>query len=116
LENSDESCAWLRAAWQEANPAGVTIRVYAVTTCLHTPFTTCVLDGDALPRASLVLLGSAPASAHSFSFVLGEGETWALGWLPGRGPQVAAVVLQAVNAAGGSQFAIAASSGQGGIL
>ena len=108
-------------AWQEVNPSGVTIRVYAVTACLHTPtgskqMPLCVIDGDALPRASLLLLGSAPASAHSLSFVLAEGETTAFGWLPGGGPDVYAVVLQAVNAHGGSQFAIAGSSGIGGTL
>jgi len=52
--NQNESCAWLRVAWQETNPSGVTIRVYAVTSCLHpttgsSPSNTCVVDGDALP-------------------------------------------------------------------
>jgi len=112
----NEGCAWLRVVWQEASPTDVTIRVYAVTSCLRAPTesnpnTKCVVDGDPIPRASLLLLGSAPASDRSFSFVLGEGETAALGWLPGGGPDVDAVVLQAVNAQGGSQFAIAASSG-----
>ena len=114
--NPNEGCAWLRVVWQEASPTDVTIRVYAVTSCLRAPTesnpnTKCVVDGDPIPRASLLLLGSAPASDRSFSFVLGEGETAALGWLPGGGPDVDAVVLQAVNAQGGSQFAIAASSG-----
>ena len=114
--NPNEGCAWLRVVWQEASPTDVTIRVYAVTSCLRAPSesnpnTKCVVDGDSIPRASLLLLGSAPASDRSFSFVLGEGETAALGWLPGGGPDVDAVVLQAVNAHGGSQFAIAGSSG-----
>jgi hypothetical protein len=114
--NPNESCEWLHVAWREVNSTGVTIRVYAVTTCLHTataskPSARCLLDGDTIPRGSLVLLGSAPASARSFSFVLGVGETMALGWLPGFGPDVDAVVLQAVNAHGGSPFAIAGSSG-----
>ena len=114
--NPNEGCAWLRVVWQQASPTDVTIRVYAVTSCLRAPTesnanTKCVVDGDSIPRASLLLLGSAPASDRSFSFVLGEGETAALGWLPGGGPDVDAVVLQAVNAHGGSQFAIAGSSG-----
>ena len=114
--NPNEGCAWLRVVWQEASPTDVTIRIYAVTSCLHTPTTSgpsaqCVVDGDSIPRASLLLLGTAPASDLSFSFVLAEGETAALGWLPGGGPDVDAIVLQAVNAHGGSQFAIAASSG-----
>jgi 5'-3' exonuclease len=113
--NPEESCESLRVTWQEANPTGVTIRVYAVTACLHVPSASmrsaaCLVDGDAIPRGSLVLLGSVPASASSFSFVLGIGETTALGWLPGFGPNVDAVVLQAINAYGGSSFAIAGSS------
>ena len=109
-------------AWREANPTGVTIRVYAVTTCLHTynlskPKTKCLMNGDVIPTGSLLLLGSAPASARSFSFVLGEGETVAFGWLPGGGPDVDAVVLQAVNTHGGSLFAIVGSAGiSGGTL
>ncbi|HEX7544810.1 MAG TPA: hypothetical protein VF361_08400 [Candidatus Limnocylindrales bacterium] len=114
--DQNEGCAWLRVAWQEANPSGVTIRIYAVTACLHTPTASspsakCVVDGDTIPKAALLLLGTAPASAGSFSFVLAEGETAALGWLPGGGPNVEAVVLQAVNTHGGSPFAIVASSG-----
>lgn len=114
--NPNESCEWLHVAWQEANPTGVTIRVYAVTACLHTPTASkpsakCLLDGDTIPRGSLVLLGIAPASDRSFSVVLGIGETAAFGWLPGFGPDVDAVVLQAVNTHGGSAFAIAGSSG-----
>ena len=113
--NQNEGCEWLRVAWQEANPSGVTIRVYAVTACLHTPTASspsakCVVDGDTIPKAALLLLGTAPASAGSFSFVLAEGETAALGWLPGNGPEVDAIVLQAVNNDGGSSFAIVASS------
>lgn len=114
--NQEEACEWLHVAWQEANPTGVTIRVYAVTVCLHAataakPSAACLVDGDAIPTGSLVLLGTAPASARSFSFVLGIGETSALGWLPGFGPSVDAVLLQAVTTKGGSRFAIAGSSG-----
>ena len=114
--NPNEACSAFRVEWQESNPAGVTIRVYAVTTCLHSPTRSkpsvqCLLDGDKIPRSALVLLGSAPASDGTFSFVLGEGETAAFGWLPGDGPDVDAVVLQAVDAHGGSPFAIAGSSG-----
>lgn len=115
--NTDEACGWLRVVWQEANPTGVTIRVYAFTACLHTPTASkpnanCLVDGDAIPRASLQLLGTAPASAGSWSFVLevgGEGSTF--GRLPGGGPEVQAIVIQAVSEVGGSLFAIVASSG-----
>jgi hypothetical protein len=120
--NQGESCEWLRVAWREANPTGVTIRVYAVATCLHPPNVSkpnakCLGDGDTIPMGSLLLLGSAPASARSFSFILGVGETTSFGWLPGGGPDVDAVVLQAVNSHGGSLFAIAGSSfSYGGVL
>jgi hypothetical protein len=114
--NQNEACAWLRATWQEANPSGVTIRIYAVTTCLHTPTASkpnaqCVVDGDTIPRASLLLVGSAPASERSLSFMVIGGEGLGLGKLPDGGPFVEAVVLQAVNAKGGSAFAIAGTSG-----
>jgi len=117
LANTDGACGWLRVSWKEANPTGVTIRVYAFTGCLHTPTASkpnanCLVDGDAIPRASLQLLGTAPASARSLSFVLevgGEGSTF--GRLPGGGPEVQAIVVQAVNKVGGSLFAIVASSG-----
>lgn len=113
--NQDETCQWLHAAWQETNPSGVTIRIYAVTACLHTPTADnpsehCVVDGDVLPGASLVLLGTAPASTGSFSFMLTVGAPGRIGWLPGGGPAVFAVVLQAVDGYGGSAFAIAGSS------
>ncbi len=111
-----ESCGWFRVAWLEASPGDVSIRVYAVTTCLHTPTAStpvvkCLVSGDSIPPASLVLLGTAPAAAGTLPFKLGEGETAALGWLPGHGPAVDAVVVQAVNAHGGSLFFFAAVSG-----
>lgn len=114
---TDESCELLRATWTYAQPANVTVRIYGVTSCLHpatatTPDTKCMLDGDTIPSASLVLLGTAPASANGFTFKLGIGETAALGWMPGFGPEVDSIVLQAVDATGGSYFAIAGTSGQ----
>ena len=110
-------CEWLRVAWQEAKPSGVTIRVYAFTACLHTPTASkpnanCLANDDAIPRASLLILGTAPASARSLSFVLDPGgEGSAFGLLPQGGPNVQAIVLQAVNDHGGSPFVIVASSG-----
>jgi hypothetical protein len=113
--NPDESCESLEAAWQEDSPTGVTVRIYAVTACLHSPTADvptehCVLDGDVLPTASLVLIGTAPASAGSLSFDLVAGAPGQIGWLPGGGPAIFAIVLQAVDGHGGSAFAIADSS------
>lgn len=114
--NPNESCQWLRVTWREGNPSGVTVRVYAVTACLHTPTASkpnvnCIAEGDTIPSASLLILGTAPASTGSLSFVLvpgGEGSEF--GSLPEGGPNVQAIVLQAVNTHGGSPFAIVASS------
>ena len=72
--------------------------------------TRCLQNGDAIPKSSLILLGTAPASARSFEFALAVGETCWFGWLPGNGPQVASVVLQAVKSGEGSPFAIAGAS------
>jgi hypothetical protein len=114
--NPNESCQWLRVTWREGNPSGVTVRVYAVTACLHTPTASkpnvnCIAEGDTIPSESLLILGTAPASAGSLSFVLvpgGEGSEF--GSLPEGGPNVQAILLQAVNTHGGSPFAIVASS------
>ena len=115
--NQTEGCEWLRVTWQAPNPSGVTIRVYASTACLHTPTASkpdvkCIVSGDTIPRASLLILGTAPASARTLSFVLAPGgEGSAFGSLPGGGPNVQAILLQAVNTHGGSPFVIVASSG-----
>lgn len=113
--NPDETCAWLQAGWQEDGPNGVTVRIYAVTACLHSPTADrpnepCVLNGDVLPTASLVLIGTAPAPAGSLSFTLTVGAPGRIGWLRGGGPAVFAIVAQAVDEQGGSAFAIAESS------
>ena len=116
--NPDEGCGWLQVSWHEANPNDVSIRVYAVTACLHDatashPYAACVVNGDTIPKADLVLLGAAPASAGSFRFPLaaaiGEGAS-PFGSLPGWGPEVQAIAIQAVNGKGGSALATVASS------
>jgi len=103
----------------ESNPSGVTIRIYALTACLHSataskPNASCVDAGDTIPKADLLILGTAPASAGSYSFVLeepiGEG-LFGFGLLPGDGPIVQAILLQAVGPGGGSAFAIVATTG-----
>lgn len=112
-----ESCVRWKVSWLEANPADVTIRIYGVTTCLHEPTPSsegtvkCLSSGDVIPSASLVLLSTAPASAGSTTVDLANGETTGIGWLPGAGPTVYAVIVQAVNADGGSLFAFALVGG-----
>jgi hypothetical protein len=102
------SCYQYKVTWTEADPAGVTINVYAVTACLSKPH--CVLPTTAIPAANLVLLGSATASAGAVTFVVGDGESQGDGWMQGPGKTtlyVDAVVVQAKSAAGVSSFVIA---------
>lgn len=112
-----ESCARWKVSWLEANPTDVTIRVYGVITCLHEPTPSsvgtvkCLKSGDFIPPASLVLLATAPASDASLTLDLAIGETNGVGWLPGAGPTVYAIIVQAVNDKGGSIFAFALVSG-----
>ena len=113
----NEACSTFRVTWLEANPADVTIRVYAVTTCLHEPTassqqTNCLVSGDTIPASSLVLMGTAPAADGMLDVEIGGGETAGLGFLPGGGPEIDAVVIQAVNTSGGSIFAYAGVSGR----
>ncbi len=114
---TSEACAEWRVTWVQAAPTDVAVRVYAVTQCLHpqdpaaSAEVKCLLDGDVIPTKALVVLGEAPAATGALTFQLATGETSALGWLPGGGPSVFAVVVQAVNADGGSLFAFAAVSG-----
>lgn len=112
-----EACERWKVSWLESNPTDVAIRVYGVTTCLHEPTASsegtvkCLRSGDFIPPSSLVLLASAPASDGSTTLDLAIGETSAVGWLPGAGPIVYAVIVQAVNDKGGSIFAFALVSG-----
>jgi len=114
-----DTCEWLRVTWREPNPSGVTIRIYALTACLHSatatkPQASCVDAGDTIPKADLLILGTALASAGAYSFELefpiGEG-FFGFGLLPGNGPIVQAILLQAVGPGGGSPFAIVATTG-----
>jgi hypothetical protein len=112
-----EACVRWKVSWVEASPADATIRIYGVTTCLHRPTASsagnvsCLSSGDTIPSKSLVLLTTAPASAGSTTMDLAIGETIGVGWLPGFGPTVYAVIVQAVNAHGGSLFAFALVGG-----
>ncbi len=112
-----ETCAEWQLTWLEADPTDVAVRAYAVTQCLHpqdpaaSTEVKCLLDGDVIPTKALVLLAEVPAETGTLTFQLATGQTSAIGWLPGNGPSVYAVVVQAVNADGGSLFAFAAVSG-----
>lgn len=102
------SCFAYQVTWTEADPAGVTVNVYAVTACLAKPH--CLLPTTAIPAADLVQLGTASASTGSLSFVVGDGESDGDGWLVGSGGAtlfVDAVVVQATSASGKSSYVIA---------
>jgi hypothetical protein len=102
------SCFAYKVTWSEADPAGVTVKLYAVTKCLAKPH--CLTAATAIPSADLALLGTAPASKGVISFVVGDGETYGDGWLPGsKGTTlyVYATVIQASTVSGVSSFVIA---------
>ncbi len=101
------SCFKYKVSWTQADPAGVTIDVYAVTKCLLKPH--CMTATTPVPTGNLAHLGSAAASAGSLDFVVGDGETYGDGWL-GSGKNtlyVYAVVVQASSSAGKSSFVLA---------
>ncbi len=105
-------CLVVRVSWASPSSSDVTVRVYGVTQCLHKPTASgesvlCLANGDVIPTAALYLLASAPSSAGAADFTLGEGEHCSLGWLPGSGQTVYAVIVQAANDLGGSIFAYA---------
>jgi hypothetical protein len=94
--------------WTQANPAGVTVKAYAVTKCLAKPH--CLKATTVIPAADLVLVGSAAASKGSLTFVVGGGESNGDGWMKGSGGTtlfVYAVVVQASSASGKSSLVTA---------
>ena len=57
--------------WKEANPNGVTIRVYGVTACIppsKANFSPCLVKGTPLPAKVRELIASAPASKGKVSW------------------------------------------------
>jgi hypothetical protein len=108
------SCFSYQVTWKQADPTGVTIKIYAVKDCLNPPIApdkarTCVTPGTIVPTASLILLGSVPAATGTFTFQLNDGATYGYGWFT-SGDYAYAVIVRATNAAGVSPWIIAGSS------
>ena len=101
------SCFSYKVSWTEADPTGVTIHVYAVTKCLAKPH--CVLPTTTITPADLYSLGTAAASKGSYSFVVGDGESYGDGWVKSGSATLYlyAVVVQATSASGNSSYVIA---------
>jgi hypothetical protein len=104
------SCFEYKVTWTEANPAGVTIKIYAVTKCLSKPH--CTLAATKIPAADLVLVSSSAASKGSVTFIVGDGESQGDGWVVTGGKQLPiwSVVVQASSASGTSPIVIAWTS------
>jgi hypothetical protein len=81
--------------------------VFAVTKCLAKPH--CLATTTVIPAANMYSLGSAAASKGSFSFVVGDGQSYCDGWVKSGSSTVYlyAVVVQASNANGKSSTVIA---------
>jgi hypothetical protein len=101
------SCFSYKVTWTEADPTSVIVHIYAVTKCLDKPH--CVLPTTAIPAANLYSLGTAAASKGSYSFVVGDGESYGDGWVKSGATTLYlyAVVVQATSATGTSSFVIA---------
>src|SRR4051812_20693244 len=95
--------------WKEADPEGVTVRVFGVTACLpktKVDYTACLAKGTPLPANVRELITSAPASKGRVSW------TWP-NWEDAGGAVMAhgdsfydSVVIAAYNTAGHSKFVI----------
>jgi hypothetical protein len=102
------SCFAYQLTWTEAAPAGVTINVYAVTECLAKPH--CLAPTTAIPAADLYPLGTAAASTGTYTFMVGDGESYGDGWVTtstGTTVYLYAVVVQASSSSGKSPLVIA---------
>ena len=101
------SCFAYKLSWTQANPTGVTIKVYAVTKCLTTPH--CLKSTTVIPSADLFQLASASASKGSLTFIVVDGESNGDGWVKSGSKTLYlwSVVVKASSAAGDSPTVIA---------
>lgn len=101
------SCFAYKVTWTQANPTGVTIKVYAVTKCIAKPH--CLKSTTPIPSSDLYLLSSAAASKGTLTFIVGDGESNGDGWVKSGGKTLFlwAVVVKASSAAGDSSTVIA---------
>jgi Peptidase family M23 len=96
--------------WRPITGAGVTVRILGVTACVANPGLGgwCMRPGLSIPASKIVLIGTAPGSAGTFSW---SGSTAVGPWVANDNSHwFYGVVLVAVNAAGSSPYVVAASS------
>ena len=103
----DLKCRWVVIHWQEPNPDGVTIRIYAVTECRQwssgsTPH--CVISGPPIQDdRTWVADVDATLGFHRFLMVKAAGTASYLDTFPERnGASVYGYEVQAINQFGGS--------------
>jgi hypothetical protein len=110
---ADAPNASVRVSWKASMTAGVTIHVYAVTTCLAPATSTgkpCVSDAMTLPKSALKLLRDVPAAKGSTSWqYVHENIGGSLG-VYGADFYYEGIVLIAENSVGASRFVTVASS------
>ena len=102
------SCYSYKVSWTEADPADVTIHVYAVTKCLAKPH--CVLPTTTITPADLYSLGTAAATEGlaAASWSATASPTATAGCKSGAATlYLYAVVVQATSASGNSSYVIA---------
>lgn len=101
-------CEQVRVTWEEFDPAGVTVRVYALTRCLH-PGAACVTDSDLTDPSDLKFIREVPAGQGSAAFPMRHETSLYLlnSCLDSSGLSVYAYLVQAVNVHGGSRLPIA---------
>jgi hypothetical protein len=103
------TCNAYKVTWAQPNPAGVTVKVFAVTKCFAKPH--CFKAGIFISAADLVQVGSAAASTGSVTFVVGGGQSDGDGWMKSSGGKtlfVYSVVVQATSSASGESLLMCA--------
>jgi hypothetical protein len=106
-EFQDLKCRWVVIRWQEQNPEGVKMRIYAVTGCRQwssSPTLHCVISNPPLlDDLTWVTDVDAALGFHRFPMVKAAGTTTYLDTFPASGsPLVYAYEVQAINDSGGS--------------
>jgi len=100
-----------RVSWKEANPSGVTIRIYGVTTCpldVHAAMGAqgpCFTSKTVIPAADLNLAASRPASTgvYRWSAPSGAGDPM---YDPTGHIQYYGILISAVNQVGRSAYVL----------
>jgi hypothetical protein len=106
-EYQDLKCRWVVIRWQEPNPEGVKIRIYAVTVCREwssSPTLHCVIPNPPIQeQLTWVADIDATKGFHRFPMVKAAGTTAYLDKFPAHGsPEVYAYEVQAISDSGGS--------------